>query len=300
MTDHRPGVSVVIPVLNGARWLAQQMEALRVDGAQPFETVIADNGSTDDTVAIARAFAKEMAVVIADASDRQSHGFARNVGARAATGDYLLFVDADDVIAPGYVSALVSALDGAEFVAARMESDKLNEGWRRDARALPQTSGLPHGPVPWGYGGTLGMRRSTFERVGGFAEDFAAEDVDFGIRAHEIGVQLKFVSEALLHYRYPTTLRGFFRQGLSYGFAGAMVEARHGRAPTVTTSALIRSFAGPLRLCIVGPAKGGRARGLFLLGRRLGTVRARRRLPQGVCGAAADRPTDAYDARAAL
>ena len=97
-------------------------------------------------------------------------------------------VDADDVIGPGYVSALASALDAADFVAARMDSDELNQGWRRHARALPQTDGLPGNAIPWAYGGTLGMRRSTFERVGGFAEDFAAEDVD------SIGPQARWAS----------------------------------------------------------------------------------------------------------
>jgi len=281
VSDHRPRVSVVIPVLNAGRWLAQQLEALRLESAQPFETVVADNGSTDDSVAVARSFEREMTVVIADASERRSHGFARNVGARTATGDYLLFLDADDVIAPGYISAMAAALDGAEFIAARMDSDKLNEGWRRFARALPQADGLPGGAVPWAYGGTLGMRRSAFERLGGFAEDFAGEDVDFGIKAHGRGVMLEFVPNAVLHYRYPATLRGFFRQGLSYGFTGTMVNARHGVTPTMTGQALIRSFAGPIRLCVIGPTKGIRGRGLFLLGRRLGTLRAIRRLRRG-------------------
>jgi glycosyltransferase involved in cell wall biosynthesis len=278
VSDHRPTVSVVIPVLNGDRWLADQLDALRRDSAQPFETVVVDNGSTDDSVAIARSFARDMTVVIADASERRSHGFARNTGARTATGDLLIFVDADDVIAPGYVSALASALGDEEFVAARMDSDKLNEGWRRCARSLPQAEGLAGGAAPWAYAGTLGIRRGTFERLGGFAEDFPAEDVDFGIRAHESGVLLTFVSDAVLHYRYPTTLRGFFRQGLSYGFAGAMVQARHEGTPTMSRCAMIRSLAGPIRLCITGPTKGIRGRGLFLLGRRLGNLRALRRL----------------------
>jgi glycosyltransferase involved in cell wall biosynthesis len=299
VADHRPTVSVVIPVLNGACWLADQLEALRQDSAQPFETVVADNGSTDDSVAIAESFERDMTVIIADASNRRSHGFARNVGARVATGEYLLFLDADDVIAPGYVSAMASALDRAEFVAARMDSDKLNEDWSRHARALPQTNGLPGDTVPWGYGGTLGMRRSTFERVGGFAEDFAAEDLDFGIRAHESGMLLTFVGDAVLHYRYPTTLRGFFRQGRSYGFAGTMVEARHGRTATMTRRAKFRSLAGPIRCCVIGPTKGARARGLFLLGRRLGTMRALRRLTREVAGLSTNCPAKGYDARAA-
>jgi len=278
VSDHRPTVSVVIPVLNGARWLAQQLEALRVESAQPFETVVADNGSTDNSAAVARSFARTMNVVVVDASERRSHGFARNAGARAATGDHLLFLDADDVIAPGYVAAMASALRTAEFVAARMESSKLNGGWRRHLRDLPQEHGLPGGALPWAYGGTLGMRRSTFERVGEFAEDLPAEDVDFGIRAHEIGVRLAFVSDAVVHYRYPTTLRGLFRQGSSYGFAGTMVRARYEPSPTTSGRATLRSFAGPIRLCVAGPTKGARGRGLFLLGRRLGKFRALRRL----------------------
>jgi GT2 family glycosyltransferase len=274
-------VSVVIPVLNGGRWLGQQLRALKLESAQPFETVIADNGSTDDSIAIARSFDGEMAITVVDASERRGQTYARNLGARTATGDLLLFLDQDDEIAPGYVSAMVSALHGAELVAARMDDHKLNDGWRRQARTLPQTTGLPSDPVPWAYGCTLGVRRSTFERLGGFAEDLgalAAEDVDFCWRAHENGVALRFVDEAVLHYRYPATLRGFFQQGVAYGFAGVAVEARHGTKPSMTRRSTVQSFVGPLRLLLLGPSKGARASGLFLLGRRVGRVRGLRRL----------------------
>jgi GT2 family glycosyltransferase len=274
-------VSVVIPVLNGGRWLAHQLRALEVDGAQPFETVIADNGSTDDSISIARSFGREMTIVVVDASGRRGQTFARNLGARTATGDSLLFLDQDDEIGPGYVTSMASALGRAELVAARMDGDKLNDGWRRHARTLPQTSGLPTDPVPWAYGCTLGVRRSTFERLGGFAEDLGAlagEDVDFCWRAHENDVELTFVRDAVLHYRYPTTISGFFRQGITYGFAGVIVEARHGRVPSMTRSELIRSFAGPMRLLVLGPSSGARASAFFLLGRRLGRVRGLRQL----------------------
>lgn len=276
-----PAVSIVIPVRNGGRWLGQQLGALSNEGGERFETVIADNGSTDDSIAVAQAFGARLVITVVDASERQGQAFARNVGARRAAGDLLLFLDQDDEIAPGYVAAMAAALSRGELVAARMDGTKLNRGWRRQARTLPQTSGLPHDPVPWAYGCSLGVRRSTFERLGGFTEDlgaFAAEDVDFCWRAHEQGVTLTFVPDAVLHYRYPATLRGLFRQGAVYGYGGTLVRARHGQAPFLTRTALLRSLAGPLRLVVVGPSTGARAQGLFLLGRRIGTARALRRL----------------------
>jgi GT2 family glycosyltransferase len=276
-------VSVVIPVFNGGRWLAGQLKALKNEGAQPFETVIADNGSTDDSRAIAAGFENEMRIVLVDASERRGQAFARNLGARSATGDFLLFLDQDDEIEAGYVSAMSSALGRAELVAARMDDHKLNDGWCRDARTLPQTSGLPHDPVPWAYGCTLGVRRTTFERLGGFAEDLgalAAEDIDFCWRAHQAGVSLRFVEEAVLNYRYPATLRGLFRQGVTYGAAGAIVDARHRATPAAGRRAFVRSSLGPVRLLLLGPTKGARAHGLFLLGRRIGDAKARRQLPR--------------------
>ncbi len=152
----------------------EQLQALSSDSAEPFETVIADNGSTDDSVAIAQAFAQDIELVVVDASGSKGQAYARNLGARTATGKYLLFLDQDDEVGPGYVSVMATALDRAEFVAARMEDHKLNHGWRQQARTLPQTEHLPTDPIPWAYGCTLGVRRTTFERLGGFPEDLAA------------------------------------------------------------------------------------------------------------------------------
>ena len=274
-----PTVSVVIPVLNGARWLACQLEALSRDDAQPFETVIADNGSTDDTVAIARSFDRKMPLRVIDASERPGQSFARNLGARAASGDLLLFLDNDDEIGPGYVAAMVSALSGAEFVAARIDDHKLNDGWCRKARTVPLIHELRRSPRPWAPGGALGVRRTTFERLGGFAEDLVCgEDVEFCWRARKNDVVLTFVDDAILHYRYRTTLRGLARQGNAYGFADVVVDARCGTDQFTTSWSIIRSCAGPIRLLVMGPTKGNRARGLFLLGRRVGRLRALRQL----------------------
>ena len=267
-------MSVIIPVMNGGTWLREQLEALSNDTAQPFETVVADNGSIDDSVEVARSFASRMPVVIVDATEHRGQSFARNVGARASRGEALLFLDQDDVIAPGYVTAMAEGLRHTEIVAARMDAKLLNPGWRQHARELSQATSLPTTPAPWGYGGTLGIRRSIFDLLGGFADDLgvpAGEDVDLCWRAHEMGLTLAFAPDAVVHYRFPSTLVGLYRQGRRYGYAGIVIAARH-EIPPPRLAVSIRSVFGPIRLFVLGPTKGHRARGVFLLGRRLGTL----------------------------
>lgn len=269
-------VSVIIPILNGEAWLHQQLEALACDTHQPFQTVVADNGSIDNSLAIANSFSSRMRLLTVDASKQPGQSFARNVGAQASSGSALLFLDQDDVIAPGYVTAMAAGLRHAEIVVARMDGEALNPGWRRHARELPQTYGLPVDPVPWGYGGTLGIRRNAFQQLGGFTEELgvpAGEDVDLCWRAHALKLTVAFAPDAVVHYRFPSTLSAFLRQGHSYGSAGIVIAARNG-VPAPRLAASVRAVFGPLRLAVLGPSKGDRARGIFLLGRRIGTLQA--------------------------
>ena len=121
---------------------------------------------------------------------------------------------------PGYLAAMITALDEHPVVAASMRSDLLNTGWVRSARSLTQESALPFDfGAPWAYGCTLGLRRDAFEAVGGFDPSLrpAGEDVDLCIRLAKAGYAIEFVTSAVLQYRFPSTLRGLFRQGRLYG-----------------------------------------------------------------------------------
>jgi hypothetical protein len=137
--------------------------------------------------------------------------------------------------------------------------------------------------VPWAYGCTLGIRRDAFARVGGFDPEIlqAGEDVDLCWRLHDAGCELHFVPEAVVHYRFPTTMRALYRQGRTYGAAAIAVDRRHD-VPVHQASPLawLRPTLGALRLIALGGSRGRRARGVFLLGRRMGLLEgnARRRL----------------------
>ncbi|MDA0700047.1 MAG: glycosyltransferase family 2 protein [bacterium] len=220
-------LSVVIPCYNAAATLGEQLEALaeqRWD--QAWEVVLADNRSTDGSMAIAASFASRLPNLrVVDASLRQGQPFALNAGAEAAHGDALAFCDADDVVGKGWVAAMGHALAHHEFVACRTDIAMLNSPAVQRTRRNAQGHGLQaytNPPfLPHAGGGTLGVRR-------------ALHDTDYCWRLQESGVRLTFVPEALTHVRYRDTARGNYLQAKSYGEYNVLLYRRyrhHGMPP---------------------------------------------------------------------
>jgi GT2 family glycosyltransferase len=213
-------LSVIIPARDAADTIGAQLDALL---GQPFdgrlEIIVVDNGSTDGT----RARIEERGdarVQVVDATERHGCGYPRNVGARHATSDRLAMCDADDVVSSGWVQAMSDALEQAAYVTGPIDITLLNPpavvGSRGDTFPKP---GAPvfAGMFPFAHGCNIGVRREAFERVGGFDEHLPpSEDVDFGLRMHVAGIPLHFAPDALVHYRYRTSLRDLLRQSRTY------------------------------------------------------------------------------------
>ncbi len=220
MTDG--GVSVIVPFHRGARELGELLQSLaEQDYVGPWQVVAVDNRSADECRAVAIRFSSVMELTIVDAPVWSNPAYARNVGAESASGDKLLFVDADDQVAPGYVSAMAGALDEHAFVTSRVDSVSLNPDWVRLAHGPPwQEDGIQAflGFLP-GAGANIGIRRRLFERIGGFSDEFhGSEDIAFSWAVQlESGERLHFVKDALYRYRYRSTYRGLFRQGANWG-----------------------------------------------------------------------------------
>jgi len=213
-------LSVIIPCYNAEGNIAAQLEALaKQRGHEPWEVIVADNGSTDGSPAIVERYRERLPNLrIVDASGGRGAAHARNAGARAATGEALAFCDADDEVAPGWLSVMGEALSKYDFVACRMDTQKLNSSWMKGVfRTHPQQYGLqinsypPY--IPHAGGGSLGVKRSLHQAVGGFDESLTAhEDTDYCFRIQLTGVKLHFVSDAILYVRYRDTFSGFFCQ----------------------------------------------------------------------------------------
>jgi GT2 family glycosyltransferase len=278
----RVRLSVVIPCRNGEASLGTQLERLAAqESSEPWEVIVADNGSTDGTAALVAELQRRMPNLrLVDASARVGVNHARNAGARAARGSLLAFCDDDDEAQPGWVAAMTDALLRHEFVAGRLDMDLLNEPWMVAIRGRPQTEGVEtvDGRPPYAVGCNLGIRRDVHERIGGFDEDFAgfAEDIDYSWRAHRAGATLHFEPNAVIAYRLKQTLGAMYRQARSYALGYVSLYARHrgGQLPRQRHALLygVLSWAGILRHVPRSASKQALARFLWQLGWKVGMV----------------------------
>jgi glycosyltransferase involved in cell wall biosynthesis len=226
-----PTVSVVLPVRNGAATIGEQLDALAAQDADvAFEVVVVDNLSDDGTAEVARRWADRIpGLRIVPATERAGINYARNVGARAATGELVLFCDADDVVDRGWVGAM-AASSGCDLLGGRIDAESLNSPAIAASRPPyePDRLPVPHQFLPFAVGANCGVRREVFDRVGGFDEAYVrgGADVEFFWRAQLASYRLCFVPDAVVQYRYRGGLRPLARQFWRYGMADAQLYRR--------------------------------------------------------------------------
>jgi glycosyltransferase involved in cell wall biosynthesis len=218
-----PELSVVMPMFNAEQFLHPALASLAAQRLyMHWEVIVADNGSTDGSRAIVEGYRDRFpSLTIIDASEPRGKSHAINAGVRASRGRSVVFFDADDVLAPGYLLAMSRALRAEEIVCARREIEGLNARRTWAIRPSSQMNGPMNsfGFLPFGGGGTLGVTRRLFDELGGLDTSIdTLEDVDFCWRAQlDAGARLAFVPAAVLHHRYRDNDRSVFRQTRKWG-----------------------------------------------------------------------------------
>lgn len=226
-------ISIVTPCFNGAQTLKDQLDSLsRQRWSKPWEIVVADNGSTDNSRDIIKSYRDKLPIRIVDASRRRGQPFALNVGIAAARGKSILLFDADDTVEDGWLQAMGAALTKHDFVAARMNIEKLNPSWVIAYRRNPQHEGVQRINYPpylkHAGGATLGFKKHLHQAVGGFDEALPyLHDTDFCFKLQQRGVDLHFVPDAVLNYRYRTDLRSIYLQAKNYAEYNVMLAKRY-------------------------------------------------------------------------
>jgi len=111
--------SVIVPVYNGGKTLGRCLDSLLAQNRRDVEILVIDDGSTDESPAIARRYAAENSAVIPLSQPHGGVSRARNRGMEAARGKYITFVDCDDFVVPDYFSRLAQAPHSDLLVFAR-------------------------------------------------------------------------------------------------------------------------------------------------------------------------------------
>jgi glycosyltransferase involved in cell wall biosynthesis len=194
----RPLVSAIIPVYNGERFLAEAVESILRQPHRVLEIIVVDDGSTDATPEIAARLDPPVRCVRQPNSGPPA---ARNHGLRQVRGEFVGFLDVDDLWAPDKLEIQLPRLTGvpgADVVVGRTQA----------MRPVPSPSGGPPSWEVWEEPWTapqLGcalFRRSVFDRVGPFDETQRyCDDMDWFLRAAEAGISIVRHEEIGIYYR---------------------------------------------------------------------------------------------------
>ncbi len=259
-----PRVSVVIPVKDREEELRECLTSLSLIDypAELLEVIVVDDGSSDGSADVARAFG---ATVLPSGGRGRGPAAARNRGAEAATGEILAFIDSDctasvpwlreliDVFADPEVAAIGGLVDGMyrssalDRYEAVMSSLSLGKH-ERSGQGGDDTFYLPSC--------NLLVRRDAFRRVGGFrSEMHVGEDVDLTWRLRDGGFRIIYRPKGRVWHAHRSYLPAFLKRRFEYGTSEGLLQALHPeRRKKMAFPPLL---CGVLACCVVGLLAGG-------------------------------------------
>ncbi len=258
-----PTISVVIPVKDRAGELRRCLESVaRIDYPRELvEVIVVDDGSLDNSASVAASLG---ALVVPSGGTGRGPAAARNVGARAAGGEILAFIDSDCTASEGWLRELLTAFDDPKIAAVGGLVDGMCMESPVDRYEAVMSSLSLGGREQRGGSGddtfylpscNLLVRRAHFIRAGGFNDLMhVGEDVDLTWRLRDGGWTIAYLPAGRVFHEHRSTLRSFMSRRFDYGTSEGMLQrlhpARHKRMVIPPLLAMI------LLLCLTVPFAG--------------------------------------------
>lgn len=200
-----PKVSVVIPLYNREKYIAETIESVLLQTFKDFEIIIIDDGSTDNSLKNLEPFKEKVKLITQINSER---AVSRNNGVKNSTGEYIAFLDSDDIWLPNKLEKQIEILDkNKEIVLVYCACNRIDENSKKTLTARRQRVGYSGNisekllirnfiPSP-----TPILRRELFNQTEGFKSEYIPyEDWEFWIRFSHLG-KFHFIEEPLALYR---------------------------------------------------------------------------------------------------
>jgi len=202
-------ISVVIPAFNSATVIADALTSVQRQTFHDLEIIVVDNGSTDQTVKIVEDFAERDGRIKLFHEPKSSSGCARNTAARHASGEWLAFLDADDIWLPEKLASQLELATAAPHTNLLFTNFIFWDGQRDLTPASPPGWRLREGDTlkeliftNLYLTSTVMLRRETFLAVGGFGEDLRySQDWDLWLRVATHGLSARGLIQPLTRYR---------------------------------------------------------------------------------------------------
>jgi glycosyltransferase involved in cell wall biosynthesis len=195
-------VSVIIPAHNSRQYIVAALDSVLAQKQRPLEILVVDDGSADGTPELMRGYSPEVRVI---EQRQRGHPAARNVGIRAATGDFLSFLDHDDLWSVDKLERQMASFErnpALDLVFGHIQNfftPEMPVGER--ARVV-----VPLTPLPGLLQGAMLARRHSFARVGMFSEKRCVGDfLDWYGRAMLAGMEVEILPETVLYRRIHAT-----------------------------------------------------------------------------------------------
>jgi len=234
-----PKVSVVVPIYNAGETLALCLEGLSGLRYDNYEVFLVDNSSTDNSLDIAKRYSSQNPDKFKCITENhQGPSYARNTGAKKATGEILAFTDADCIPDADWLNTIVQPFEKDEIgaVAGRVTGFELTTTLDKfhclfTLRGFPNSQThseflLVRGGFPTA---NLAVRKGLFDAIGGFdiTMKIYSEDYDLCARIYQAKFKIRYIANALVSHRHRNTYTGTWKQSFGFGRGHTVLLKRH-------------------------------------------------------------------------
>ena len=229
--------SIIVPVYNRPDEVDELLASLEEQTLRDFEVVIVEDGSTIPCQKVVERHASRLALRYYN-KPNSGPGQSRNYGAERSQGEYLIVLDSDCVIPPGYLQAVEDELQKNPSDAFG-GPDRAHDSFTPVQKAISysMTSFFTTGGIRGGRkqldrkfyprSFNMGIKADLYRHLGGFSNMRFGEDIDFSIRIYESGARCRLFPEAWVWHKRRTDMKKFFKQVHNSGIARINLMKRH-------------------------------------------------------------------------